>query len=185
MPDELPATKPAESNGPVAAAATRRAANSVLTLPLRAFRLSLVSNAFFLMLNTAVSSVLGATFWLIAARLYTASDVGFAAAVIPLIGLLSNMGTLGLAVGLIRYLPEAESDPDRTRWMVNTSLTLSAVSAMSLGLVFLLGITVWSPSLSFLRNDLRVAAAFVAFCGLFAFGPILDGAAIEIGRAHV
>ena len=183
VPDELPPVDPAESNGPVASAATRHSANSVLTLPFRAFRLSLVSNAFFLMLNTAVSSVLGATFWLIAARLYTASDVGFVAAVLPLIGLLSNMGTLGLAVGLIRYLPEAESDPDRTRRMVNTSLTLSAVSAMALGLVFLLGITVWSPSLSFLRNDLRVAAAFVAFCGLFAFGPILDGAAIAYRKS--
>ena len=42
--------------------ATRRGATWILRAPFRAMRLSLVSNAFYLMLNTAVGSVFGAVF---------------------------------------------------------------------------------------------------------------------------
>ena len=177
--DDLPATgTPPAQGAAMSEVVARHAANSVLTLPVRALRLPLVSNAFFLMLNTTVSGALGAAFWLVAARLYSESDVGFVAAIVPLAGLLANMGTLGLSAGLIRFLPEAKSDPDRTRRMVNTSLTLSVVSALALGVLFVGGGAVWSANLALLQKDLAIAAGFVAFCGLFAVGPILDAAAV-------
>ena len=166
------------------ATATRRGATWILRAPFRAMRLSLVSNAFYLMLNTAVGSVFGAVFWLIAARFYPESDVGLAAALLPAAGLIAGASTLGLPTGLIRFLPETRNDPELGQRMVNASMTLSALVAMAIAAGFVVGSGVWAPSLYFVRGSPLFLAAFVAFCGLFAATPVIDAVAIAYRKAQ-
>lgn len=181
LPDD-PEAKP--DSPPAAATGSRRGLGWYLGLPFRAIRLSLFSNAFYLLLNTAVGALLGAVFWLVAARFYPESDVGFAAALIPLTLFIANLGTLGLPAGLVRFLPEAGGDTRRTGQIVNASLTLSALASMLLGLVFVLGIDVWAPSFFFIRIDPRFFIAFVLFCGIVGVVPMIDAVAIARRKAQ-
>ncbi len=157
---------------------------SWLGTQVRALRTSLYGNAFLLMLNSAVGSGFGAVFWIVAARLYPESVVGLTAALILLTGFIASVGTLGLPIALIRFLPEMARDPERGRRMVNTSMTLASLLAMALGLTFVLGTDLWAPSLSFVRTNLPFFFVFVLLCGILATVPTIDGVAISCRKAQ-
>ena len=54
----------------------------------------LYRNAFYLMLNMSIISLLGLFFWMIAARFYTEAEVGVSSAIISAISLLARRGAL-------------------------------------------------------------------------------------------
>jgi len=68
------------------------------------YGVSFYRNAVYLMLSSGVTAALGFVFWILAARFYSASDVGLASAIISAAGLLALLSTLGLNYGLIRFL---------------------------------------------------------------------------------
>lgn len=74
---------------------------------------SLFRNASFLVLSTAIMSVLGFGFWLFVAHLYSPEQVGVASALIAVSTLLSSLSLLGFDAGLLRFLPGAK-DQSRT-----------------------------------------------------------------------
>jgi preprotein translocase subunit Sec61beta len=67
---------------------------------------------------------------------------------------------LGLGLGLIRFLPEAGPRGPR---LANAVFTTSAAAAVVLAAAFLLGLSLWVPSLHFLREQPFYSAAFIAF----------------------
>ena len=118
-------------------------------------------NALFLIANTAVLSILGFVFWMIATRVYSPSDVGLASATIAAIGLIAMFGMLGFDIALIRFLPNAK-EPDK---IINTSLTITGIFSLILGLIFIQGMRFgfWSPTLRYISQDfkfLRFAEAY-------------------------
>jgi GT2 family glycosyltransferase/O-antigen/teichoic acid export membrane protein len=64
-------------------------------------------NAWALVLNTAVTGILGIAYWAVAARLYPAPAVGGGAAMIAAMAVLSGIAQLNLIAGLPRFLPTA------------------------------------------------------------------------------
>ncbi len=121
---------------------------------------SLYSNAYYLMATQVVASLGGFAFWVIAARFFTAEDVGLAGAIIPAISLLAAISELGLGYGLIRFLPGAGNKANK---MLNTSFTLYFLASMVASLIFLFGLGLWSPALLTLRSHPAYFAGFVAF----------------------
>lgn len=86
---------------------------------------SLFRNSVALMLTTVVTSLLGYGYWVGAAHLYSADQIGVASAVIAVIGLVSNLFSSGLAAALVQRLPRCAS----------TDMWLSAIiAALALGL---------------------------------------------------
>ena len=77
------------------------------------YRVSLYRNAVYLMLDNAIPALSGFAFWVIAARLYSAENVGIASATISVTGLLVAFSTLGLGNTLIRFLPNAREQTVR------------------------------------------------------------------------
>ena len=67
----------------------------------------LVLNGYALVANVGVSSVLGIVFWMIATRLYTQEQVGFAAALISLMMTTSFLAQMNMGALLTRFLPLA------------------------------------------------------------------------------
>lgn len=65
----------------------------------------LYRNAYALMLNTGVNSVLGLVYWVVAARTYPAAEVGRGSALVSLMMVLSMVAQLNLGQALIRFLP--------------------------------------------------------------------------------
>ncbi len=123
------------------------------------YGVSLYRNAGYLMLNSAVSAILGFVFWMIAARSYSSSDVGITSALIGGIGLLNVLSLLGLNMGLIRFLPGEEDK----RGMINSCFTIVGICSIGLAMVFIVGTPLWSPALSFLLGNTKFILSFIIF----------------------
>ena len=119
----------------------------------------LYRNALFLIASSVVATGLGFFFWMVVARLYTETDVGFGAAVISAMTLLAALSRLGFGLTIIRFLPKAE-DPQE---MINSCLTLSGIVSLALAIIFIIGLDFWSPAIVFIKNNLIFAAAFIVF----------------------
>jgi O-antigen/teichoic acid export membrane protein len=113
------------------------------------FRVSLYRNAVYLMLNSAVTAVIGFVFWVLAARLYTAEEVGLASAAIAVAGFLVTLANFGLDFGLVRFL---RNSGQKSNTLVNSCFTIGGLAAIVSSLIFLAGLNVWSPALIQLRQ---------------------------------
>jgi hypothetical protein len=94
---------------------------------------SLFRNAVFLMMSTAIMSVLGFGFWMFVAHLYSAADIGAASALIAISLLISNLSFLGLNAGLVRFLPGSKQQSRD----INAVLVLVTVVVAAASLVYL------------------------------------------------
>ena len=143
-------------------------------------RTSLFRNSFLLIMTSVLGYGLGFLFWLAVARAYPAASVGLGATLLGTLLFLSGVATLGLPMGIIRFLP-AERDKVG---LVNASFTVSGLVSLALGLVFLAGLDLWAPALSFLRSDPLFVATYMLSLLLFTFASILDAAFVAARRAE-
>jgi O-antigen/teichoic acid export membrane protein len=84
--------------------------------------------------NTAITSVLGFLYWIVAARYYSPAVVGESAALISAMLLMANIAELNLYNTLIRFLPTAGS---RARQYALRAYVTVAVTSLVVGLVAL------------------------------------------------
>jgi O-antigen/teichoic acid export membrane protein len=124
----------------------------------RLWRTPFYQNISYLMSGTIINSALGFVFWVIATQLYSAEVVGSGSAIISAFRLLALIAELGLGISLVRYLPAAGKYGND---MINTCFTLSGLTALIISLVFLFGLSLWSPALLPLRQNLLYCSAFV------------------------
>jgi len=117
----------------------------------------LYRNSIAIMLNSAFGAFFGLLFWIVAARTMPAKDVGLATAAISAAALIIGLSRLGLDAGLVRYLPESKN---RNR-LYSTIAIVTLVLALVLAAVFMLGINIFSPALSFLREGWFLPVFFV------------------------
>lgn len=120
-------------------------------------KVSLFNNASYLIGLQFATSFLNFFFWAVAARLYPAEQVGLATTILSVAMFLSGVAGLGLPDGLIYYLPRAK-EPTR---LINTCLSVSAVAAMVFAIVFVAGLTIWSPALLVLRGSVFNVFLFI------------------------
>jgi O-antigen/teichoic acid export membrane protein len=134
------------------------------------YNTSLYKNAFFLMANTFLASILGFIFWIAAARFYAPADVGLAVAMISAANLLAVLSNLGFNFSVIKFLPKVK---DFNR-LANSCLTSVAVASFFLATAFLFFLSIFSPALLFVRENLIFAFAFLAFTMVWAISPLID-----------
>jgi O-antigen/teichoic acid export membrane protein len=140
---------------------------------------SFFRNAVFLITNSGITLILGFVFWIVVARFYTVSEVGYGSGLLAATALLSFVGTLGFGYGIIRYLPNSE---DKTR-ILNSSFTLAGLAAIIIGLVFIGGLSVWSPELVFIRQNPIFLAAFVLFTAVLTLYTIVTQVFVAFRRS--
>lgn len=119
----------------------------------------LYRNALYLMVGSVLSGVVGLAFWMVAAKLHNADTIGLASATVSAMLLLSTLGTIGLDYAIIRFLPNS---PNATS-VVNTSLSVGALASTVVSLVFVAGLSFWSPVLLFLQRSALLFGGFVVF----------------------
>ncbi|HJZ05363.1 MAG TPA: hypothetical protein VJ327_05890 [Patescibacteria group bacterium] len=120
---------------------------------------SLFVNSGYLLGIMLLGSIGGVFFWGLSARLYSPNDVGLATAILSISQLLSGIAGLGLGIGLVRFLTSS-ADPQE---MLNNTLTLIVLSTILVGVLYLLGIKFWTPTLNFLSQGLMIAIGFIGF----------------------
>ncbi|HLQ42731.1 MAG TPA: hypothetical protein VK189_07765, partial [Thermoplasmata archaeon] len=153
---------------------------SRLWMSLRAtLRTSLFRNSFFLLVRSLLNYGLGFVFWLVVARYYAEEFVGVAAAILSTSLLLARGAALGLPTGMLRFLPTGQDKAG----LINGVFTVSVISSAALGVVFLLGIGLWAPALSFVSSDLALAGLFVASLVFFTLDGAMDNAFVAARRS--
>ena len=140
----------------------------------------LYSNAFYLVMTSLITSLLGFVFWIIVARFYPPEDVGLATATIAAVGLLAGFTPLGLDVALVRFLSHSGKGANL---LINTVFTLVILTSIAGALIFVVGLDFWSPALLFIRQNPFYLAAFVLFTIAFSTSSLIDRTFIAERRA--
>jgi O-antigen/teichoic acid export membrane protein len=128
------------------------------------YRVSLYRNAVYLVVNSAVNSLTGVLFWIAAARIYDAGEVGLASAAVSAVGFVVLFASLGLDYGLVRFLP---GDGGGANDIINTCLVTAGLAAIALAGVFIAGLNVWSPALLPIRESPLFLASFILLALVF------------------
>ncbi|PWU47799.1 hypothetical protein DLJ46_13405 [Micromonospora globispora] len=123
----------------------------------RHLRDPLNGNVYALMLNTAMSSVLGIAYWALAARLYSPAQLGIGAAMVSTMSFLSNLSQLNLNGALARFLPTAAERGGR---LVGYAYAVSCLAALALSAGFLLIAPLVAGRLDFLSRTPLLAVVF-------------------------
>lgn len=109
----------------------------------------LYRTGYYLILGTGITGLLGVAFWALAARSYSAHDVGLNAAAISAMTLVSGACSLGLSAVLVRYLPVAGAS---TRALVVRSYAITVGLSLVFGAAAAYFSGIWGPSLGFLAE---------------------------------
>lgn len=137
-------------------------------------------NAYALTLSTALTSVVGFVFWLVAAHWFPPEAVGTGAALISMVTFLASISTLGLGNGLVRFLASAGL---ATRRLIVTCYAVCVLTAIVVAVVFLLGQPFWAKELGLLRSSPLATVAFVAAVGIWVLFVLEDQMLIGLRRA--
>jgi O-antigen/teichoic acid export membrane protein len=140
----------------------------------------LLRNGYALVLNVGLTTVLGVAFWVVAARYYSPADVGRGSALVSALLLLANFGQLGMANGLIRFLPAAGR---HAAGLLARTYTLSACWSAVLGLGFVLLAPRLSPEFGFLDDRLFPALALSGAVLVWALFALQDAAIVGLRHA--
>lgn len=130
----------------------------------------LYRNSIYLILSTTVMAGLGFFFWLITARLFPTREVGIATTLVSLSTLLSSFTLLGLNISLNRFLPKSE---EKNKMISSTSI-LVIIASIIITVIFLIGINIFSPKLSFLGSNLIYISTFIFFIVVFGLNGLFD-----------
>lgn len=131
----------------------------------------------------AAGAVLGLLFWVLAARLAPASQVGTAAAAISLQTLLGSLATLGAQTLLMAELPHVA--PERRRVLLRRGLLLAALASCVVGVLVLALHDVLGTTLAAALDTPAEGVVFVVGVVAASTGLVVDGAAIGTGRSLV
>jgi O-antigen/teichoic acid export membrane protein len=128
------------------------------------------------MFGTAVvTALLGAAYWLVAARNFTQSAVGIGSAAVSAMTLLGFLATVGLGTLLMGELPRRSQG---RRGLITAALAVSG----SIGAVLGVGFALLAPEFSSNLSPLSGSAGAVL---IFAAGTALTGAAFVLDQALI
>jgi len=143
---------------------------------------SLYRNASYLILNSGITAVSGFIFWILAARLYSAEEVGLSSAILAMAGFLVTLANFGLDYGLVRFLPNAGQ---KSNSLVNSSFIIGGLAAIVSSLVFLTGLNLWSPNLISLRQNPLFFGSFVLIVPAWTIYTLLHNVFVAHKRADL
>ncbi|MCC7021940.1 MAG: phosphotransferase [Thermomicrobiales bacterium] len=141
---------------------------------------SLARNGYALIVSAGVTAVLGALFWIIAARTYSEAEIGIGGALISTLVTLSSAGQLNLGNILNRFIPTAGADAGR---VILLTYAASAVAAVVVGIVFLLAVGRMVPALGFLSATPWLGAWFVLAIVVWTIFALQDSALAGLQEA--
>lgn len=143
---------------------------------------SLLSNAMSLVGTTVVTSALGSVYWLVAARSFSTTAVGLAAATIAAMTLLGTVGVMGTGTLLIGELAR---DPRRLASYLTIGIVATSTVASVLAIAFVFVAPLLAPDLAALSGDLVTLLIFMLGVSLTAIGLVLDQALIGLMRGDL
>lgn len=134
---------------------------------------SLLRNSVYIMATTVVTSLLGYLYWIVAARTYSAHDVGLAAALLSAMTLAALLADMGIGATLMQMLPSRESG---SAWSVTftAGLTAGALTGVLAGMIVVIALPLFSHQFASARGNVGYAVALVCGVAVWALAMLLD-----------
>jgi O-antigen/teichoic acid export membrane protein len=144
-----------------------------LSLPGRLRRDSRLRNSVYIMATTVANSLLGYLYWIVAAHIYAAHDIGLAAALISTMTLASILSSQGIGWTLLQLLPGRLAG---RAWSVtlNAGLAAGLLTGLCAGSIVVVALPLFSPQLAIVGRDTAYAVAFLAGVVLTTIGSLVD-----------
>jgi O-antigen/teichoic acid export membrane protein len=144
-----------------------------LTWPGRPWRDALLRNSVYIMATTVANSLLGYLYWIVAAHLYAAHDIGLAAALTSTMTLASILSSQGIGWTLLQLLPGRLAG---RAWSLtlNAGLAAGLLTGLCAGAIVVVALPLFSPQLAIVVHGTAYAVAFVAGVALMAIGSLVD-----------
>jgi O-antigen/teichoic acid export membrane protein len=133
-----------------------------------------------LLVNTALTAILGFGYWVIAARLFSTYAIGVAGALIAATTLFAGLGQLNLSGMVMRFLPKAEG---KSRRLVLLTYAYAACVSALFAALSLIGIRYFASPASPLRLDTLQSTAFVLAVAATAIFTIQDSVLVGVRQA--
>jgi O-antigen/teichoic acid export membrane protein len=133
-----------------------------------------------LLINTALTAVLGFIYWIIAARLFSTYAVGVAGALVAATTLFSGLGQLNLSGMLMRFLPKADR---KSRRLVLSTYTFAASASALLAVLSLAIVELFASPTSPLRLSAVQSITLVLAAAAMAIFTIEDNVLVGLRRA--
>ncbi len=152
--------------------------------PLRVLRAMLrsdhmVRNSLYLILSSGLQAAFGFAFWIIAARLFSTTDVGIASSLISATTVISFIALLGLNSTFVRYLPTAH---DRDA-LITVGLLLVVVCGAGVGLLYVLATPILAPRLAFILHRPALTIGFILMAVATVVNLLTDSVFIASRKA--
>lgn len=143
-------------------------------------RSPLYFNAYALTLSDGATAALGVLYWILAARYYTAQEVGLDSAAIATMMSLSSLSFLCIRSVLIRFIPQAGAQTAR---LVTIAYLASLLLALVSGLIFLGGYRLFINEPGFFGGDAEFAIWFLLSSMAWCIFALQDGVLTGLRQA--
>ena len=127
-------------------------------------------NSLFLVLSVGLQSGTGFLFWIIAAHLFSVSDVGKGSALISGVTLIGNLSLLGLNIAMGRYLPSAMN----RNALISSALAMVSVVGAIVALIYILLTPYVASGLAFVEKSLVLTVSFALMSAAAAVNTLTD-----------
>lgn len=142
---------------------------------------SLYRNSIYLMLNTIALAIFGFVFWVIAAHFYSSKDVGLAATLLSVAGLICTLSLFGFDSTMIRFLARSE----QAARQINTYFNAASIAAIVISCVYLILIRIFIPKLGFLDSSMLWFVGFVFFMIINMLNSLTNNVFIAFRISHI
>ncbi len=140
-----------------------------------------VVNAASLFGSTAITSLLGFCYWLLAARLFPVQAVGVASAAVSAMQLIATAGLLGMGTLMVSELAHGRSPAG----LVSAAVFCASVSSAGLGLLYLVVQATSATDIAFSQQGIWGSAVFLAGVALTGATLVIDQASVGIQRGEI
>jgi O-antigen/teichoic acid export membrane protein len=143
---------------------------------------SLHRNSAWIMVTIVLTSALGYAYWLAAARLFPAAQIGLANGLVSLMTITAILANLGTAPALVQRLP-ARHDVEEWSTTLSASLIGGALAGAAAGAAVLLALPLLSPALAAARSEPLLDLLFLAGTSACICSTVLDYAFLAERRS--
>jgi O-antigen/teichoic acid export membrane protein len=141
----------------------------------------MVRNSMYSLLSTALQAGMGFAFWIIAARLFSVSEVGKATSLISAASFIGFVALVGLNSTLMRFLPTTNN----RNTMVTVGVVLVAAGGTIIALAYVVALPLIAPQLRFMDARIAFAIAFVLLTGAATVNKLTDYIFIATRRTGI
>ena len=137
-------------------------------------------SGYLLVVSSVITALVGAAFWLIAARLYSPEVIGLNSAAVSAMMFLAGVAQLNLMSALLRFVPTAG---DAALRMIIVSFLVAAGLGGLTAVVFLRWLPEWAPGLVVMLERWPVALSFILASTVWTVFVMLTTTLVAVGHA--